>query len=180
MQSQDSDPENHNRSQHHSRNDGSILLKSLDFDDFEISVLEIARFYFATFANPASQLWVTALQRAETQFEAPFGATIAHAILIAVENMREARQTGFSFLDPTCPLCSQYISPEERYFLSVLHEVRRHNKSAAKTNAMLICEGGDDQPLIESFARLAIITGDVDPTHAFIAACPDAQGELSV
>lgn len=140
---------------------GMSQLADHEFDTFETQVLEIARRFFQAFSDPESEAWIEALRRAEEIFPVPFGATIANAILIALNDMRCSRMNLFSFINPCCPNCAQNITDEERYLLSALHNVRRGRRSLAETECMLLCEGNDTTKLIASLERVAIITGDV-------------------
>lgn len=156
-------------SQHHNsahrghmpRGAGLSPLADLKFDTFETQVLEIARHFFQAFSDPESEAWVEALRRAEEMFPVPFGATIANAILITLNDMRSSRVRLFSFISPGCADCCAHITDEERYLLSALHNIRRGQRSLAETDCMLLCEGNDTTKLMASLERIAIITGDV-------------------
>ncbi|MEM1005933.1 MAG: hypothetical protein AAF496_00470 [Pseudomonadota bacterium] len=145
---------------------GHSLLAECDFDEFETNVLDIARHFFLAFAEPESEAWVEAFRRAELMFPAPFGATIANAILIALNDMRQSRVRLFTYSNPRCDDCLHHITDEERYFISALRDMRRSNRGAVETNCMLLCEGNDASDLLASLERIAIITGDVeDPKY---------------
>lgn len=146
---------------HIQRHNGSNLLADCDFDEFELHVLEIARHFFLAFADPESEAWVEAFRRAEQVFPVPFGATIANAILIALNDMRRSRIRMFTYSNPRCEGCVRHITDEERYLISALKNIRRANRGTAKMNCMLLCEGGNTAKLLASLERIAIITGDV-------------------
>ena len=165
--------------QPHSLQDGLLSddknytqLADLNFDLFEVQTLEIARYFFYAFAEPESEAWIEAFRRAEMTFPAPFGATIANAILIALNDMGAARTRPFSFVNPGCKNCGKRITDEERYLLSALQNTRRGHRSTAETACLLLCEGGDSSALIASLERIAIITGDIQtPSGIPLADC---------
>jgi hypothetical protein len=132
------------------------------FDEFEIHVLEIARLFCLAFADPKSEAWIDALRHAEQVFPVPFGATIANAVLIALNDMRRSRTRMFTYTNPRCTDCVRHITDEERYLISALHSMRQGNRGVAETHCMLLCEGGDATRLLASLERIAIITGDVE------------------
>ncbi|MEM6634315.1 MAG: hypothetical protein AAF667_00355 [Pseudomonadota bacterium] len=139
----------------------------MSIDVFEKHFLEIARHFFLAFSRPQSQAWVDAFWKAEQAFPMPFGATIAHAILISINELRSLRTRPFAFQNPYCTHCSTDITNEERYLLLALRSVRLGNKSQASTNALLLCENEDTSAFLESLERLSIITGDIDdPTYS--------------
>lgn len=137
------------------------LLAHSGFDVFETNVLEIARHFFLAFAEPESEAWIDAFRRAEQAFPVPFGATIANAVLIAIQDMRRSRIRLFTYSNPRCIECSKLITDEERYFMTALQSIRRARFGMAETNCLLLCEGGDATALLASLERIAIITGDV-------------------
>lgn len=153
----------HGSSQHRlEHRAGHSLITDCNFDEFEVRVLEIARHFFLAFSEPQSEAWIVAFRRAEQVFPAPFGATIANAILIALNDMRRSRVRTFTYSNPLCQECLSHITDEERYFLSALQDMRRSNRTAVETSCMLLCEGNDASDLLASLERIAMITGDVD------------------
>lgn len=145
---------------YHETPDTCVHLDQTPFDQFERDFLQIARMFFLSFHRAESHAWVNAFYSAEKRFNAPYGATIANAILMVVNTMRAARGSGFSYRDPNCETCREYITDEERYLIGTLHDVRQRNRSGARMNAMLLCQGEDDQAFMDAISRLAIIAGD--------------------
>ena len=133
----------------------------LDMDAFETSFLGIARDLIASFETPESHCWMTAFLEAERVFPAPFGATIAHAIAITVNALRDGRMRAFSYFRNGDPLADLAMTREERYLVLTLRGLRRNDPALAQTNAMLVCEGGKGAPLLAAMERLCLITGDV-------------------
>ena len=140
----------------------SSYLDQTSFDEFECDILQIARLFFKAFDHPESFTWVNAFYFAELKFHAPYGATIANAVLMSINAMRIVRGSGFNYLDSNCQTCKKYITAEERYFIGTLHNIRLKNRSAVKMNAMLLCQGSADISFTEAMGRLAVITGDYE------------------
>lgn len=138
------------------------LISDQGFDEFEIQLLQIARCFFKTFAAPKSQSWQRAFFDAERFFPAPFGATIATAILAVIDELRIARKSSFVFINGRCASCAHRLTQEERYLIAAVHHIRGRCRSQAHANAMMLCEGHDPSDLLAAIGRLAMITGDVD------------------
>ena len=138
------------------------LLSDQGFDEFETNVLRIARRFFHSFAVPESQAWHKAFFEAERMFPAPFGATIATAVLAVIDELRVARKSSFVFISGACQSCEKRVTQEERYLIAAVHNIRRRNRSQAHANAMMLCEGHDPSDFLMAIGRLGIITGEND------------------
>ncbi len=137
-------------------------LANVDLDDFELKVLEIARFFFENNEKPAGQTWKDAFRCAELAFPAPFGATIAHAVSLMVDALIGSRTRPFSYLSPGDSQSPAMLTDEEKYFVSTLHAVRRGQASHARAYAMMVCEGASFARLLTVCSGLSIVTGDSD------------------
>ena len=125
---------------------GQIQYQTLDqlsFDKAETNILAIARLFFVGFHYPNSQAWMSAIFTSEHLFGEAQGAKIAVRILQTVNSVRHVRRSGFSYCDPNCVDCAQFITKEERYLVMALHCLRHGKLSDARTQAMLLCQGGD-------------------------------------
>ena len=139
----------------------TVLVDEMSFDEFEISILKIARFFFEALDKPNSQIWKLAFLKAESFFPIPFGASIAHAISIAIDSMCFARTQSFSYFANTHPEAHLQITNEEKYFLKAFQSIRQNKKSSAETFGLLVCEGSEINGFLATLERLAMITGDV-------------------
>lgn len=142
---------------------GAVTMAQLD--TFEREVLKIARHFFEAFARPESQSWMGAFHEAERVFPAPFGATIAHATVIAINELRISRTRTFQFEHPGSAFGDFTLTDCERYLILILHHIRRRNWTSARANALYLCEGNDTSRVLAAFERIAIITGDVEEPH---------------
>lgn len=138
--------------------DKEIAVANAGFDFVELTVLEIARLFWQTFAHPDSQSWFYALQRAEQSFGGTRGGEIGLEILAAVQAMRMSRMSCFQFNNPSCKGCSAILSEHERQFMNVFRAIREERPGLARTHAMLLCEGNDTDPLIDRMGELVQAT----------------------
>ncbi|MEM9247734.1 MAG: hypothetical protein AAGB05_03445 [Pseudomonadota bacterium] len=143
---------------------GARRRNDMDLDGFETSVLTVSRHIFETMERPESQCWMSAFWYAEQAFPPPFGATIAHALVIAIDALRTTRLRPFVYLRTSDPLANASITAEERYLVLALRGVRRGDLATARLNGLLLCDGSDATALLAALERLAIITGDVTET----------------
>lgn len=153
------------RACHSRKQNGTKSLTMAHLDAFEIQTLTVARQFFESFARPEGHAWMHAFHIAEQAFPAPFGATIAHAILIAVNEMRVRRKRTFQFERPGSPFAVRSMTDCERYLIAILHHIRRKEWTSARSNALYLCEGNETGGVLAAFERLAIITGDVTETR---------------
>lgn len=153
-------------------NDKEIAVADAGFDIVETAVLEVARYYWQTFAQPDTQSWFYALQRAEHSFGGGRGGEIGLEILAAVQAMRMIRMSCFRFNNPTCPGCSAIMSEHERQFMNVFRAMRDGRPGLARTHAMLLCEGNDTDPLIDRMGELVLTTygKHTEPRSSSVAA----------
>ncbi|MCV6584212.1 MAG: hypothetical protein OIF47_01620 [Marinibacterium sp.] len=154
---------------HHSHPDDR-RVEDCGFDTFETNLLEIARYVLLSFSAPESHAWIEAFRIAETRLTPPFGATIAHAMVITLNKMRVSRAGVFNYINPECTHCSGFITNEERYLFTALQAVRQGRRGVAETHCMLLCEGGDTGPLMAALERVAVLTGDVDQPRGTLGA----------
>ena len=147
--------------------DDIVFIEDMRFDNFEISVLRIARHFFESLDQPKSQAWKSGFLQAEHIFSIPFGASIAHAISIAIDMMCLGRIRSFSYFATSHPKARLTMTNEEKYFLMTLQSIRLQRKSSILSYAVMVCEGPNVRDFLSALERLAIITGDVQsPAYA--------------
>lgn len=130
-------------------------LDDLPFDATERCVLDIARRLFMTFAMPATQSWIGALNAGTRHFGSD-GLLVAQRAAQVLETLRTSRRDDFCFVNPDCPCCRNRITSEERYLLASLHAFRRGRRSEAVLNAMFVCGSEDHRALLDRIAVLAL------------------------
>jgi len=134
---------------------------ALALTEFETAFLSVARSFFETFESPNGQCWMLGFMDAERRFPIPYGATIAHAISLAVTALRDTHQGVFPYFRTTDEMADRAVTQTERYLIETLRHIRSGNRAAAQTSAMLLCQGNSARTLLQALERLCLITGDV-------------------
>jgi len=135
-------------------------LYECGFDQFELSALAVCRRFFAAFAKPEGHGWIAAFEAAERAFPPPFGATIAMALVRALDVMRRSRRSRFDYIRTDCPACAGSITQEERHLISTFAAARRGRRSEALALATMLCEGESPEDLVVAFERMAVLLGE--------------------
>ena len=135
--------------------------QALALEPFETDFLRVARYLCQTHEEPVAQCWMQAFIDAEQCFPPPFGATIAHAISIALTTVQSARGGVFSYFRVSDTLSDDAITQEERYLIEVLRGLRSGDIARVRSVALLLCQGGDADAFLGAMERLCMITGDV-------------------
>ena len=138
----------------HAQNDIST------FDKFENSILLIARFFFQANDEPTSNAWKNAFLEAEKIFLPPFGASIAHALSLSIDEICASRIRPFEYYKAREKVKNSLISDEERYFLKTFKFIRERKKSLARANALLVCEGPNVEGFMLALQGIVIILGE--------------------
>ncbi|MEM8656823.1 MAG: hypothetical protein AAGF22_01895 [Pseudomonadota bacterium] len=147
---------------------GGDQLKLCDagLDRFEVAVLDIMRFYFLSFASPATQGWLRALHTATAHFKAEAAPIIAFQVLAMVQAMRCSRPSVFTFSSPTCPDCAAVLSDAERHMMAAIHCIRASRRNEAQTHAMLLCQGNPTETFLMSVDALCAGAPEATLRHA--------------
>ena len=140
--------------------EGVSKISNYNFDNFELTILRVARLLFESNEEPNAQTWKSAFLIAEQNFSSPFGASIAHIISISIDFMSNGRTRNFSYIRVNNSSALTLITDEERYFLMALKSVRKNNISRANSYAVMLCEGPQINKFLLAMEGIAIITGD--------------------
>ncbi|MEM0947705.1 MAG: hypothetical protein AAGK37_09890 [Pseudomonadota bacterium] len=140
-------------------------VEDLDLDEFALNVLDVARHFLISLAVPESLAWVEAIRRAECAFPPPYGATIASAILVAVQETQISRFHRSRLRVALHTPDGAAVTNEERYFIEAFQDIRKGRHSRAYANALMLCEGVNSHAFLAALERLAVITGEVDALH---------------
>ncbi|MEM1273619.1 MAG: hypothetical protein AAGF88_07375 [Pseudomonadota bacterium] len=131
-------------------------MDKVGVDAIETHLLTIARHVFQSFSNPASQGWLTALQRAQLAFGNQ-GPDIFARLLDVLQSIRCARTSCFMFNAPTCAHCAQIATEHERRMLVAIASIRRDNVGRARAELMMLCEGASTQAVLAAIERLIAV-----------------------
>ncbi len=140
--------------------DGVSKISEYNFDNFELTILRVARLLFESNERPNAQTWKSAFLIAEQNFSSPFGASIAHIISISIDFMSNGRARNFRYIRVKSSNALSLITDEERYFLMALKSIRKNNISRANSYAVMLCEGPKINKFLLAMEGIAIITGD--------------------
>ena len=127
---------------------GETPLAALAPDGFEMTVLAIIRHLFTSFANPAGHGWLKAVTIAECALASEAPGALFLDIVRVVQGVRLSRRSTLAFSNPECVCCAAVLTEPERHLMQAMMAVRRGHIGIARTHAMLLCEGGDIEPLI--------------------------------
>ncbi len=142
--------------------EGVSKISEYNFDNFELTILRVARLLFESNEEPNAQTWKSAFLIAEQNFSSPFGASIAHIISISIDFMSNGRTRNFSYIRVNSSSALTLITDEERYFLMTLKSIRKNNVSKANSYAVMLCEGPQLNKFLLAMKGIAIITGDLE------------------
>ena len=141
-----------------------IYVNSAGLDQIEFALLEIARFYLQTYAVAASHSWILGLKAAEKHFGIEVGARVGVRLLLALQEMRFARRSVFSFNSPQCVGCSKYLSEHERRLMTSISALRSGRLGLAQAEMMMLCEGYDTSAALSAFTELAEMLPNLEQT----------------
>ena len=134
-----------------------IYLNKAGLDHIEIALLKIIRFFLQTYALEASHTWILALKASEKYFGKEKGARIGVQLMLALQEMRFARSSTFSFNAPQCDGCSLYLTEHERRLTSTISALRSGGFGLAKAEMMMLCEGHDPSAALSAFIELVLM-----------------------
>ena len=149
-------------------------VNSAGLDQTEVELLEIARFYLQTHAVDYSQSWILGLKASEKYFGIEGGARVGVRLLLALQEMRFARRSVFSFNAPQCLGCSKYLSEHERRLITSIAALRRGKFGLARAEIMMLCEGQDTSSTLSAFSELVILLPQLEETVS------EAQSETQI
>ena len=78
--------------------EGVSKISEYNFDNFELTIIRVARLLFESNEEPNAQAWKSAFLIAEQNFSGPFGASIAHIISISIDFMSNGRTRNFRYI----------------------------------------------------------------------------------
>ncbi|MBV6658486.1 MAG: hypothetical protein KI785_12030 [Devosiaceae bacterium] len=135
--------------------DGDCYVSDLQLTADEEMVLRIARIFFHSFTQPASQAWVPAFAQAEETFGSDQGLIIAGRTLNTLKAIRRLRRSLFMFNSPSCPGCSRIATEQERRMMIALALVRLGDLERAEAELVLLCESQSVRPALDAVVTLS-------------------------
>lgn len=141
-------------------------LDDTNFGERERIILQTARYFFDSFANPQGQSWILGFDCPGKLYGEVEGPRIAALILDSVQAMRMARQSCFWFNTPHCVGCSQILSEHERLFMRSFTALQEGRRPVAVSYAMLLCEMNPVETFLAAQQRLLNATAEQEPATA--------------
>lgn len=139
----------------HTKHKSDMPVAGSGLDEFEVGLLAVARHFIISFAAPDTQSWAVALAIASERWGISQGARAAVSMLTVIDAMRRARRSMFHFSDPHCPTCRDFMTPNERHLMQMIHTIRAGRVGDAQTEAMLLCEGAETTAVLQAAWGLA-------------------------
>ena len=131
--------------------------KSLDIDPVENILLTLVRFFAESFAMPQTQSWVRSINYATQHFGTDEGAVIAQRLLLVLLVMQKNKPSGFNFSAPSCKICSEVVTQDERRFMAAIKSVRERNFRQTVMELMFLWEGQDASRFIDDIKDLRTV-----------------------
>lgn len=125
-------------------------------DQFELHLLQVARWFFVSFAQPPSHAWLRGFGEADAVFGSCDGPRFAYETLGMVQALRHSRLSVFHYSNPSCESCALVLTEAERRLFQSLSLVRRGRIGRAQAGLMMLCEGNETTVLQDALKRLAI------------------------
>lgn len=147
---------------HRTTDHNMIRIHEAGLDGRDLIVMQTARLFFESFANPDGCGWMTALECPGLRYGQAHGSWVATQVLACVQAMRKSRQSCFRFNSPHCTGCSQMLSEHERLFMQSFKALRQGRRTAANSFAVLLCEMNPVEDFLDSLAKLVELTDALD------------------
>ena len=137
-------------------------------DDASLAALDILRFFFVSYSEPASQGWRVAFTYATACFGRLNGVEVAYTLMEVVEAVSRSRNTIFTFSNPRCPVCRQRLSAPERYLMAALSACRHGDLHDARRQARSACDGEPAERLLAALVAAAQKIDDMTPENTIL------------
>ena len=165
----------HDHRNHIDYSSAGIAVDSCGFEESEIQMLELVRYFCMSFAEPNSYGWETAMDRAEQTFGEEAGARIACGIARLLRSVRDSRSSTFEFTNASCKACSKRIRPAELNVMRLIRGARTGDRAQLETAALILAEGNPAHTLLDTARSVARVLNDVlSVPHV----APERQREL--
>jgi hypothetical protein len=130
---------------------------------FERACIAILRCYCAAWSKPSAQGWERALDLAAEAFGEREGGRAARRVLDLMRALRASRRSTFHFNNPFCAGCSARLTDGERLLAAAVRAARDGDACAARTSAIVLCEGGPTESLLHAAHALADLARTLPP-----------------
>lgn len=115
--------ENMWESGHHAIETLTQPIASCGYDEQEMLILELLRYFCLSYAAPQSLGWSNAFKKSRETYGVQDGPALAYAVSEFLNAIRAERSNVFNFVDPRCSRCSTRIFPTEMHIMKLLQGV---------------------------------------------------------
>jgi hypothetical protein len=140
-------------------------LAKADFDLMELECLALIRQQLAELAwverclqTRGSAEWTRAHKT-----QSDLAVTLGVARLL--DTIRQSRTSTFVFSNPACPCCAAIVTEHEQRIINALSAARSDRRNRAVLEMMMLCEGNDIDPVMQSLDALALVLGPREPSY---------------
>lgn len=123
----------------------TVHIDTCAFDDKEMVVLVLLRYFCLSYATPMTQGWLSAFKHAEEILGPIEGPMLAHSVSELLNAVRRERTNQFNFVDPRCKECSVRIYPTELAVMKLVRGAHMDDKNSILEAARQIVES-DQSP----------------------------------
>ncbi len=134
-----------------------VLISDLHYEDDELVVLTVMRYFFVSFTKPQTEAWIDAIQFSIAYFGFSTGSQVAANVLCILQTMRLSRQSCFHFQSPSCLCCKKFITPNERCLMNAFKFLRQGASETVNAYLMIVTEGNDHRCVLEELNKLRSI-----------------------
>ena len=134
-----------------------VLISDLHYEDDELVVLTVMRYFFVSFTKPETEAWAEAIRFSIAYFGFSTGSQVASSVLCILQSMRQSRQSCFHFQSPSCSCCKKFITPNERCLMNAFKFLRQGASETVNAYLMILTEGNDHRCVLEELNKLRSI-----------------------
>lgn len=134
-----------------------VLISDLHYEDDELVVLTVMRYFFVSFTKPETEAWAEAIRFSIAYFGFSTGSQVASSVLCILQSMRQSRQSCFHFQSPSCLCCKKFITPNERCLMNAFKFLRQGASETVNAYLMILTEGNDHRCVVEELNKLRSI-----------------------
>lgn len=116
-------------------------VADLPIDDFEAALLPLLRHFTWALSGDSPKGWQTAYGLAAERWGAPIGLSVAHEIGKLVTALEQTRGALPRVQDPLSMDARLLVTLDEKYFLLMVHHMRRDETADARDAVWALTEG---------------------------------------
>lgn len=145
--------------------DGSMHISQLDLPIELVGVLETVRTLLALQIGILKDGAQAPADVAEAWFGRGSGLEITSAVLSLVNALRQSRRSMFRFSNPACKVCREFVTEHEHLLLRIVMAMQSGNLIGARTSAIMLCEGHDENPLLKAVGNVVTLVPVIPATE---------------